>query len=171
MLSIRELMNDPIYRAYMKKVPPNTQPHNRTPAWRIWVQSDTRAWLTKQGTYQELWPVFVRFLRNGNDVTLTNVRAFYAPPGEWYLQKVRRPTPQDPKRIVVEDRWRQVFSWKDPFAEWCGRCRRPVQFRPLFETHHALKRFPVVCDEDNVRCPICGIRRAAQPSLDQMVRL
>lgn len=171
MLSMRDLMEDPAYRAYMKKVPPI--PPNPNPAWQIWVSQDNR-WLTGTfRTYQEVWPVFVkRYRERAGDPTITSRRTFYAPPGEWYKVKVKRSTPTPTGGThYIEERWRQTFTWPDAFAEWCGRCRRPVEFRPLFETHHALKRMPVVSDEDNIRCPICGIRRSAQPRLEHMVRL
>lgn len=178
-ISIKELMSDPIYRAYMKKAPA-PDAHNPNPAWQLWVNPEGNRWLT--ATYQEYrdgWPMFVTQFKQGREVTLVSRRTFYAPPGEWRTVKVRLDRPrvnQTTGKVTthrIEQRWRQTFKWDllDPRAEWCGRCRRPVQFRPLFETHHALKRFPVVSDEDNMRCPICGIRRTAQPHLDQMVRL
>jgi DNA-directed RNA polymerase subunit RPC12/RpoP len=177
MLTMRQLMDDPIYRAYMKKVPP-VDGFNPNPAWQIWVEEDNRRWLTATfATYAEVWPVFVkRYRYKMGDPTITSRRTFYAPPGEWYKVRVKLSTPRvSPSGVKtthrIEDRWRQTFHWNDYRAEWCGRCRRPVEFRPLFETHHALKRFPVISDEDNIRCPICGIRRSAQPSHDLMVRL
>lgn len=178
MITMRELMNDPVYRAYVKRVPINAQPHNTSPAYRLWVHTAAGSWLTKQGTYQDLWPVFVRFYRENNaEPTITSLRTFYAPPGEWRKVRVRLDKPRlnaatgELTTHRVEERWRQTFHWDDYRAEWCGRCRRPVQFIPLFETHHALKRWPVVSDEDNIRCPICGIRRSAQPPISHMVKL
>jgi hypothetical protein len=175
MLTMRQLMTDPIYRAYMKKVPPKD--FNPQPAWVLWVNPSDNRWLT--GMYQEyrqVWPIFIGQFRLGREATITSRRTFYAPPGEWYKVRAKLTTPRvSPSGVKtthrIEDRWRQTFHWNDYRAEWCGRCRRPVEFRPLFETHHALKRWPVISDEDNMRCPICGIRRSAQPPLDQMVRL
>lgn len=173
---MHELMEDPIYRAYMKKAP--ATPANPNPAWQLWVEQDNR-WLT--GTfhsYAQVWPVFVKHFRaRTGDPTITSRRTFFAPPGEYYKVRVKLATPVwrvkegQPVTHVIEERWRQTFTWPDAFAEWCGRCRRPVRFEPLFETHHALKRMPVVSDEENIRCPVCGIRRSAQPRLENMVRL
>lgn len=171
-------MDDPIYRAYMKRIPLRDDTFNQSDPWRLWVHTATNTWLTAQyGSYRDAWPVFVAHLKKGNDPTITSRRTFYAPPGEWYKVKVRKqrkPTPADPSTsfVKIEDRWRQLFFWDDHFLEWCARCRRPVRFESLFETHHALKQFPVVSDEDNIRCPLCGIRRSALPgSYDQMVRV
>lgn len=172
--TIRQLMKDPAYREYMKRIPPRDDAFNQSDQWRLWVNvPGTNRWMTAQyATYRDVWPVFVRQLRDGNEPTITARRTFYAPPGEFYKVKVKlaRPTPSGTTHRI-EQRWRQTFAWEDMRDEWCGRCRRPVRFQPLFETHHALKKFPVVCDEDNVRCPICGIRRVAQPSLQNMVRM
>lgn len=175
MIRMRELMDDPIYRAYMKRIPLLQGGPNPNHPWQIWVETPQKKWLTGTfGTYAEVWPIFVKKYRErAGDPTIVSRRAFFAPPGEWYKVKVRAtPTLKDPHNFRIEERWRQTFKWDllDPYAEWCGRCRRPVEFRPLFETHHALARMPVVSDEDNMRCPICGIRRSAQPTLAQMIR-
>jgi DNA-directed RNA polymerase subunit RPC12/RpoP len=176
-MHIRQLMDDPIYRAYLKQAPQESPIATQSPAWQLWVRTPDNRWLTRQyGSYRDAWPVFVARYRAGDDPTIVARRKFYAPPGEWYkvrVRKQRKPTPSDPSTsfVKIEDRWRQLFFWDDPFLEWCARCRRPVRFQSLFETHHALSRWPVVSDEDNMRCPVCGIRRSALPSsFDQMIR-
>lgn len=176
MLTMSKLMNDPIYRAYMKRnLPTDGAP---TPAWILWVKTPDNRWLTKTYTsYADAWPMFVRQFRAGSDPTITAKRTFYAPPGEFRKVRVKLATPRKhPTTGAVsthrlDSQWRQTFHWDDWNLEWCGRCRRPVQFVPLFETHHALSRWPVVSDEDNIRCPICGIRRSAQPPISHMVKL
>lgn len=177
--SIHALMDDPIFRAYMKRVPPATHANNGGEPWQIWVRTVSSKWLTRTyPTYRDVWPVFIAKFRDTvdtADVTITSRRVFYAPPGEWYKVKVRkprRPTPDDKSttRIVVEDRWRRLFHW-DTGLEWCGRCRRPVYWQPLFTTHHALRRMPAVTEDDNLRCIICGIRWVAMPRISEMVRM
>lgn len=176
---MRALMADPIYRDYIKKVPP-IEANNANPAWVLWVnRENTNRWLTgTYQTYRDAWPVFVaKHKAGGYDATITSRRVFYAPPGEMYKVRVKLATPRkhpttgEVTTHRVEERWRQTFHWDDYRAEWCGRCRRPVTFQPLFETHHALSRWPVVSDEDNMRCPVCGIRRSAQPWISHMVKL
>lgn len=174
----RALLEDPVYRAYMKKVPP-TQHNISTPPWQMWIETPEHKWLTGlRNTYVDAWKVFVSQHRAGNDPTITSRRVFYAPPGEWYKVKVRgqrRPTPGDPSTVQlrIETRWRQKWFATDYGLDlhWCGRCRRPVYWMPLFSQHHALRRFPAVTEEDNYRCTICGIRWIAQPDIDQMVRI
>lgn len=171
---MRELMDDPIYRAYLKRLPPRDDAFNQADQWRLWVRvTGTDKWLTQQyATYRDAWPVFVKQFRAGNDPTIVSRRTFYAPPGEFYKVRVKRATPTPSGEThKIEQRWRQLFNWSPLDGEWCGRCRRPVKFQPLFETHHALSRFPVVADEDNMRCPICGIRKSAFDPIEKMVRM
>jgi len=179
MPTMRELMKDPLYRAYMKRVPPAVHANTNGEPWQIWVETPSHKWLTKTfATYPEVWSVFVKKFRDpaaARDVTITSRRVFYAPPGEWYDQKVRRPrrpTPDNPKtsHVVLEPRWRQLFTWPDIDLHWCGRCRRPVNWLPLFENHHALRRQPTISPDDNFRCILCGIRWVTTPSIDSMER-
>lgn len=176
---IHELMDDPTYRAYMKRNPPK-HPANRTgEPWQLWVDRGNGKWATRTyATYREIWPVFVAQFRHEArpDVTITSRRVFYAPPGEWYrvrVKKKRRATPDNPSLThqVIEERWRQTFFWDDIRLRWCGRCRRPSHWMPLFADHHALRRFPTVAPDDNERCTICGVRWVAQPHLDHMERI
>lgn len=173
---IRALMDDPQYRAYMKRMP-TTHPANTTgEPWQIWVETPAHTWLTKTyATYRDVWPVFLGRFRDpdkAHDVTITSRRVFYAPPGEWYKVKVRlaKPTPSGTTHRI-ELRWRQTFHWDGYDLHWCGRCRRPSYWMPLFSNHHALRRLPAVSTEDNHRCIICGIRWITQPSIDQMVKM
>jgi hypothetical protein len=170
------LMSDPMYRAYMKRVPATPHSFNTSgEPWQVWVETPDHKWRTKNfATYQEVWPVWVKYFRmDGYDPTITSRRVFYAPPGEYYKVKVRkprRPTPDNAAtiKIVIEERWRQLFFWDGMDLEWCGRCRRPVYWLPLFADHHALKRYPAISEEDNRRCTICGIRKIAMPPIAQM---
>jgi hypothetical protein len=172
-------MDDPLFRAYMKRVP-SAHPANRSgEPWQVWIETTDHKWRT--GTfpaYAKVWPTFIKHFRSEatRDVTITSRRVFYAPPGEWYRVKVRkprRPTPDNKAttQVVIEDRWRQTFHWDGYDLHWCGRCRRPSYWMPLFPNHHALRRMPAVATDDNYRCILCGIRWIAQPSIDQMVKM
>lgn len=178
--TMRSLMRDPLYRAYMKRIPPA---HNANRAgsgdpWQIWVNRGKGRWGTAfRETYADAWRVFVHHFRaeDDRDVSIISRRVFYAPPGEWYDQKVRRPRRPTPdnkatSHIVIEPRWRQTWFWEGVDLHWCGRCRRPVYWQPLFPDHHALRRLPAVSEEDNYRCIICGVRWVTTPSIDRMER-
>ena len=45
---------------------------------------------------------------------------------------------------------------------WCGRCRRPSNFR-VRGRHHALRKAAALTNDDARRCYYCGMRQAAQP--------
>lgn len=172
-IRMRALLEDPLYRAYVKRAPRAHQANATGEPWQLWVETGNHKWLTKTyHTYAEAWPVFVRQHRSGNDPTITSRRLFYAPPGEWYRVKVRRARqiPGQPTHNI-EWRWRQLFFWPETDLHWCGRCRRPVFWMPLFSSHHALRRMPAVSEEDNYRCTICGIRWIANPSIEQMTKM
>jgi hypothetical protein len=173
-MDLRSLMNDPTYRAYMKRVPPLPD-HTTGKPWKLWVRTEDNRWLTRDyASYREVWPVFVnRFRTLRQDATIVSKRVFYAPPGEYYRVKVRLPEPtvKHPRGFRIEERWRTTLTWDDLQTDWCGRCRRPVRWTTLRENHHALRTFPVVSEEPGVRCPICGIRKAMQPPIDKMVRI
>jgi hypothetical protein len=176
--TIRDLMDDPAFRSYMKRNPPQHHANATGEPWQLWLRTPEGRWKTKTyAEYREVWPVFVRAFRDPEmaaDVTITSRRIMYAPPGENYRVKVRkkrRPTPDDKSttQVVAETRWRQTFFW-DIGLEWCGRCRRPVHWQPLHAGHHAIKRQPAMTPDENLRCIICGIRWCAMPDIDQMER-
>lgn len=177
--TIHALMDDPLFRAYMKKVPRKQHANATGEPWQIWVDRGQGRWgTTLRATYADAWAVFLHHYKanDGRDVTITSRRVFYAPPGEWYQQKVRkarRPTPDNkaPSHIVVEWRWRQLFLWDGVDLHWCGRCRRPSYWMPLFDNHHALRRAPAIAPDDNFRCIICGIRWIACPDISNMVKM
>lgn len=42
--------------------------------------------------------------------------------------------------------------------QWCGHCRRPSVFRRVYD-HPVMRRWPVVSDEEVVRCFYCAARQ------------
>lgn len=138
--SIRVLLEDPIYRAYVKRVPylaPNLR-HGQP--WAVWARttdSPARWRGGKFATYREAWAVVVKAIRNDrySDVALVSRRQLYPPP--------------------------PGLVWDIGF-DWCSRCRRPSYFtyRPH---HHALRDSPVLTEDDPARCFYCGVRRVFMP--------
>lgn len=171
---IRELMDDEVFRTYMKTMPPTTITYAREEhpipgfampgAWAIWVRTTEGRWRTaKFNTYPEVWAVFRKYLPypDVEDIAIVSRRVFLPPPGEWYKVKVRNTTTNT---VRVEERWRPTFAWDDAYYGWCARCRRPSTFRPLTSAHHALRGRPCITDDDPDRCVYCGIRRVAMPA-------
>jgi hypothetical protein len=176
--TMRTLLDDPVYRAYVKRVPPIPDKHNPLPAWQLWIETPEHKWLTKNFlTYADAWRVGVARYKTGCDFTLTSRRMFYAPPGEWYRVRTKRRTPYknphtgEVRTHDVVTRWRQTWYWPELDLNWCGRCRRPTYWMPLHDGHHALRRLPAISPDDNYRCLICGIRWIAQPDIAQMVKV
>lgn len=169
-------MDDPAFRAYMKRVPSAHPANTHGEPFQLWVETTEHRWLTRTyATYADIWPVFIKRFRDPSthDVTITSRRVFYAPPGEWYRVKVRLPAPtlKHPAGFRIEDRWRQTFRWDGYDLNWCGRCRRPSYWMPLFSNHHALRRQPTIAPDDNYRCILCGIRWIAQPTIENMTKM
>lgn len=175
--TIHELMDDPVFREYMKRRPPTTvqlgrdaRPHPALTTghpYGIWLHMDDGRWKTGTfATYEDAWTVFRRAFKTSTvrDVSLFSRRVFFGPPGEWRKFKRRR---KDGGFDIVE-RWVRTFAYHTPGLEWCGRCRRPSSFRMLFPDHHALRRQPCLTVDEPLRCWYCGIRHVAMPAPEHM---
>lgn len=175
--TIFDLLDDPVYRAYMKRVPTAHFSLSYGQPWQVWARTEDGRWLTRKfDTYAAAWNVLVKYYRRRGeigDIALVSRRLFYGPPGEWRKVKVKRAnkTPVGQPltfRYDIEERWYPTFAW-DAGLEWCGRCRRPTTFRKLWPDHHALRRQPCLStDDDPVRCTYCGVRRTATPDISTM---
>jgi hypothetical protein len=136
--SLRQLLEDPIYRSFIKTIPvlsPNLTNGN---PWAVWARSTEGPWRGSNfPTYRDAWAVVVKALRNPGyeDVTIISRRQLFPPPIHFY--------------------------W-DYHYEWCSRCRRPTTFA-IRPRHHALRSAPVMTLDDPYRCYYCGMRRCAMP--------
>lgn len=133
-----ELMENPVYAAYVRKRPrlPDNIAHGEP--WMIAAHrvsgSQRPSWATKRvADYVTAYRRVDALLDSGefDDAAIISLRKLWIPP--------------------------QGFFWKrDKFA-WCGRCRRPTLYRNVTK-HHALGREPVLATEDGLRCYYCGAR-------------
>jgi hypothetical protein len=172
--TIFELLSDPIYRAYVKRVPSAHPLLEHGDPWQVWARFTDGKWRTGLfSTYADAWRVLVKYYRRDQitpveDIALVSRRVFYGPPGEWRKVRVRVPAKgNQPATTRIEERWYSTYHW-DAGLEWCGRCRRPTVYRKLHPSHHALKRQPCLAEDEPLRCMYCGMRRAGAPSLDMM---
>lgn len=174
--TIRDLMDDPVYRSYMRTPPVTIGNPSLTfgQPWQIWVQTRDDRWKTGRfSTYPQAFNMMARAVKapNASDVALVSRRVFFPPPGVWeqYKVKVRR---RDGSVVIeTRERWVQTFIFDDIRFEWCPRCRRPTEFRWLHWTHHALRQQPCLTEDDPHRCMYCGIRRVAVPDINALVRM
>jgi len=163
-LTMRELLKDPIYKQWLKKMPsigaaicPSGKP------WRVWVQK-------RQGgnwargdfeTYRQAYDFMRWHLGLGvHDVALT-----------CKIKEFRPPVVTDkslPKRVIKVKGGPDRFVWRkryhipaqigqNPLHEWCTYCRRPTIFT-YFTRHHS---HPQRVNGNERRCAICGIRLVA----------
>lgn len=169
--TMRQLLDDPVFRSYMRRPPQLPVVLRHGNPWQLWVRTIRGTWKTGQmPTYADAWRATARRVRDDEDaadVCLVSRRVFFGPPGQWESYKVRITEKGKSSRIETRWRWVHTFHW-EPGLEWCGRCRRPSRFLPLPNTHHALRRAPAVSGEDNERCMFCGIRWVAMPDIDRM---
>lgn len=168
--TIRDLMDDEVFREYMTTPPPLEQEHRllQLPgAWRIWVKTTDARWKTRlHDTYTGALTQMTGLLARTevDDVCITSRRVFFGPPGTWKKFKQRVPARGTiPAQVKIVEKWVPTFAWDDAYFSWCARCRRPSSFRELYADHHAIRLQAIVTAEDNVRCVYCGIRALALP--------
>ena len=138
--SLRQLLDDPIYRAYMKTIPDLSANLTIGNPWAVWVRKVEGTWAGAMfHTYRDAWPVVVKAVRDSRyeDVALVSRRQLFPPPPSFY--------------------------WDEMYYQWCGRCRRPTSFA-IRPRHHALRLAPVLTLDDPYRCYYCGMRRCAMPA-------
>src|SRR3982750_573505 len=114
---LSELLDDPVYRRYVKTIPTLAPSLTFGHPWAVWGRTKAGPWRGSTfPTYRDGWAVVVKKIRNQDyeDVAIISRRQLFAPPAGFY--------------------------WDRPF-EWCSRCRRPTMFgiRPR---HHALRQAP-----------------------------
>jgi hypothetical protein len=168
MLTIHDLLKDPVYREFITKRPELPGPYTaeRKPFRLFVLLKKDHKWHTQRyGTYNEAFAALKRFLPHALDATI-NLPAIQTKG----LHKVVRLKGQyfervDKKGKVTRIQKTKEIPWKpvmpiDEFEEhhWCPYCRRPTVFRRMLR-HHALptkKIAGVPIDPALMRCTICG---------------
>jgi len=138
LISFLELLEDPIFREWLKKKPIVTVPGVQRP-WRLYIKLDGKQWARKEfALYASAYNYLLRRIKAGGvqDAAIHSKRQPFKPP----VVKV------DGKK-----RWWPM----PPGHRWCGLCRRPTKFAH-FRKHHALPVY--LCSPYEKRCSICGVR-------------
>lgn len=139
--TLKELLDDPLYRLYILRVPKLPENIAWGEPWMVWAVTHDGRWGKRLfASYQEAWAKTVELHKQPEkfrDVALVSRRMLFPPPSR--------------------------FVWKGRLYAWCSRCRRPSEFRLRAPDHHALRGQPTLTDDNSQRCYYCGIRKIAMP--------
>lgn len=162
--NLRLLLEDPVYRSMFTTAPRpvycQTVPGARP--WAVYARTtietaegdvETR-WVGRLcPTYRDAFEAVKRALRaedstgdgdatwRYDDIALVSRSVLYPPPPGFY--------------------WTMEYPGGHRMG-WCGRCRRPSNFR-IRPRHHALKKAVALTNDEPRRCYYCGMREAAMP--------
>jgi hypothetical protein len=131
-------MDDPVYRAWVKRVPKLPENVAYGNPWMIVARRTSEApgatWALKNmPVYADAYRRVRRMLATGEfeDVAVVSRRMLFRPP--------------------------IGYSWNTNRYSWCGRCRRPSTFHFAY-SHFALRKATVLAEIDVHRCYYCGAR-------------
>ena len=169
MLTIHELLEDPVYRKYFLTVPRLPDVQRTVPPWRLYVKRGGR-WMKRDfEKYAEAVKLFNRLRSVGlQDATVTCRPVAFAPPSRIVRIKGKFQTNArgqyildaqgQKKPITREVFWKAAVPADEEEHTWCPYCRRPTVFN-YFSTHHAIVgAHKYYMDPSARRCTICGIR-------------
>lgn len=159
MITIVELLKDPVYKQFFLSVPKINGP------FRLYLQLDNdRRWRAKDfSKYSDAFKLFKKLHQEGrvHDAAICSKKQGGQPPMRTvkvrnsYTINSRGEKVQVTRRVV----WEPQLDMNDPdFHRWCPYCRRPTAFK-YFAKHHALNHLVakgITIDSEIRRCVICG---------------
>lgn len=137
------LLEDPIYRKWLKAPPRQPEGSYRQPPWRVWVQRRLNGpWAYKDfETYPKAFNWLIKRRLEFWDAAINCKVKDYRPP----IVKKRAN-----EKLVLRHYWPGVQDHR-----WCGYCRRPTLFKH-FAKHHNIRRELIIPYERY--CSVCGAR-------------
>lgn len=157
MITIRELLADPQYKAYFTKVP--KLPDHYTPEalpWRLLVRKEgEQQWRSKRfGTYQEAFQGFKVMLPKIQDAAINCPALNFMPP----VRTVRVKGKLDAKgnQVIRSLVWKPRLEADMLPHEWCGYCRRPTIFGAKAMSPRMLNGYRLPATDVKLRCLTCG---------------
>lgn len=142
-ISFKELVQDPIFKAWTMKPPKLQSVATITAPWFMYCHLDGKWRRREFETYPKALNALIRLIKEGK-VTEGAVhckRQWFSPP-------------------VVRAAGKKTYWPMPPGHRWCGLCRRPVVLQ-YFSKHHAMPNLPIAQYE--LRCTICGARAGMAP--------
>lgn len=159
MLTLRELLEDKVYREYFTSrpiLPANIHPDLKL--WRVYVQRETEGpWAKKEfHDYVQAFKFLKPYLKTCHDATIQSKGIAFAPPFK-VVRVVRKGKPvldDKQKPVVRRVVWRPLMPTDEQPHRWCPYCRRPTVFA-WFAKHHAFPKGYTIATPYQ-RCVICG---------------
>lgn len=150
-ITMKELLQDPLFKQWTMKQPKLSPMASNTPPWILYVRCEGRWSRSQHATYASAYNTMVRLIKEGklDDCSIHSKRQMFRPP--------------------IVRREGKKYNWPSPPGHrWCGLCRRPTVFK-CFNRHHAFpKRIPIVPYEP--RCSICGVRQSSMKEYPSLLR-
>lgn len=156
MITIHELLEDPIYRKYFSTVPKLPAVPRLAPPWRLYLKNTEGRWLKLDcEQYAQAFKVFKANRDKAIDAAIVCRPMTLPPPTKVVRVKGKYVNGVQVTREVL---WQPNLAGEDDAHSWCGRCRRPTVFK-FFTQHHAFRGEQTQLMDPSVRrCVICGIR-------------
>lgn len=158
LITIRELLSDPQYKAYFTQVPklPAHYTVDNLP-WKLMVlKPGEHAWRTKRfGTYPEAFAGFKRMLPTIENAAINCRPVGFLPPT--YRVRVKGQFDKKGKQLIAHRLWKPQITEDMATHNWCPHCRRPTVFIMAVLPPRHREGFDIPFSEPALRCGICGI--------------
>lgn len=161
MITLSELLKDPVYKKFFTTVPKLPDHYTRdSMPWKLMIlKHGETQWRTKKfGTYAEAFRALKKLLPDIADATINCPGLGFQPPIR--MAKVKGKTDAKGNPIIRAVVWKPQITSDMADHYWCAYCRRPTKFG-YFEVHPAMTkarvgRMGAHVDPSLMRCFICG---------------
>lgn len=161
-ITLRELLRDPVYKAWFLKKPKLKTASQR---WRVWVKLPGKGWAHRDfPTFNEAMKWFVPRFKQMEDAAVACLSVESKPPvvrtgfKTVVIKKVNPRTAEVTRvkqKVPIRQLWSNLPGRVPAEHRWCGYCRRPTVFG-WYKHHHAL---PLVFASYERRCRVCGVKQ------------
>lgn len=154
LITIKELLRDPQYRAFFTKVP--ELPAHYTAANRPWklivMKKGETTWRSKRvGTYEEAFAGFKKLLPIIDNAAINCPALGFAPPTR--TVKLKGQVDAKGRPVIKTLAWKPAISDDMEHHDWCPHCRRPSIFHMATLANGRVSAVDPVAA---MRCIICG---------------